>query len=283
MGNQMFQLAFAHATGRRLGTEFALGPGPRSTHATLGPPLWRFFELGSWARPIQRWRRRTAFRLQHGFRADVVLIEQHDDPINSLRQLRDGVEYGGFFQSERWFEEYADEIRRLFTVRGEHQEAFLRRYPTRHPYICMHVRRGDYLDVPGGWALPTSYFLDALESISDRDRYELIVVSDDPVAVRAELSDEHSMRCSQNSAMVDLQLLMNADFVITSNSSFSWWGAWLNQRPGVRVIAPKHWLGFASGVDEPAGVIPQRWTSLPVREDPIRRVASASDGSEAVA
>jgi Glycosyl transferase family 11 len=280
MGNQMFQLAFAHATSRRLGTEFALGPGPRSTHATLGPPLWRFFELGPWGRPTLRWRRRTAFRLQHGFRADLVLVEQHDDPINSFGHLRDGVEYGGFFQSERWFEGYADEIRRLFTVRGDHQEEFLQRYPTRRPYICMHVRRSDYLDVPGGWALPTSYFLDALDSISNRDRYELIVVSDDPAAVRRELSDEPSMRCSQNSAMVDLQLLINADVVIASNSSFSWWGAWLNQRPGALVVAPKHWLGFAAGIEEPARVIPERWISLPVREGPLRRTALAVDGSD---
>jgi hypothetical protein len=283
MGNQMFQLAFAHATSRRLGTEFALGRGPRSTHATLGPPLWRFFELGPWARPTLRWRRRMAFRLQHGFRAELVLIEQHDNPINSLGRLRDGVEYGGFFQSECWFEEYAEEIRRLFMVRGEYREEFLQRYPTRRPYICMHVRRSDYLDMPGGWALPTSYFRDALDSLSDRDRYELIVVSDDPVAVCRELSDEPSMRCSQNSPIVDLQLLINADVVVTSNSSFSWWGAWLNQQPGARVIAPEHWLGFASGAEEPVGVIPERWTSLRVREGPLRRVTSASDGSEAVA
>ena len=55
------------------------------------------------------------------------------------------------------------------------------------------------------------------------------------------------------------------------NSSFSWWGAWLNQTARPLVIAPKHWLGFASGADEPAKVLPERWITLPVRDPPFRR------------
>jgi len=272
MGNQMFQLAFAHAASRRLGTEFVMCREPGTGHPTIG--LWRFFELGPWGRASVRWRRRAQFRFQHGFKPDVVLCEQHESPASTLARLRDGVEYGGYFQSEDWFTDCVDEIRRLFTVRDEHQHAFRRMFPDIEPYICMHVRRTDFFHQAGGLALPTSYFVDALESIPDRDRYQLIVVSDDPEAVREELGDHYIVRCSRNPAIVDLQLLANADVVITSSSSFSWWGAWLNRRPGVRVIAPKHWLGFASGFDEPARVIPERWVSLPVRDPPQQSTAS---------
>lgn len=273
----MFQAAFAHAASRRLGTEFALGPGPRSSFATLGPPLWQFFELVPWARPLVRWRRRSAFRLRHGFRADVVEVGQHDDPLGVLPDLRDGVEYAGFFQSELWFADFAQEIRQLFTVRADHRAAFEQRFPTRRPYICMHVRRTDYLDIADGWALPTSYFLQARDSIPEHEHYDLVVVSDDPEAIGEEFAGEPTLRCSRNSAIIDLQLLIHADVVITSNSSFSWWGAWLNQQPGARVIAPKHWLGFAAGIDEPARVIPERWTSLLVRDAPLHRATTASD------
>jgi hypothetical protein len=273
MGNQMFQLAFAHATSRRLGTSYALGPGPRGSHPTLGPPLSSFFELGEWARPAVRRRRRLAFRLHHGPRPKLVEIGQLEDPATVLPRLRDGVEYVGFFQSEQWFEDFAEEIRAIFRVGAEHREAFAARFPTLPPYICMHVRRADYLDIPGGWALPTSYFRDALASIPDRHRYALVVVSDDPQAVAIELAGEPGLRCTSNPAIVDLQLLIGADVVVTSNSSFSWWGAWLNERPGLRVIAPRHWIGFATGVDEPAGVVPQRWNSLAVRDAPLQRTA----------
>ncbi|HEX4034152.1 MAG TPA: alpha-1,2-fucosyltransferase [Solirubrobacteraceae bacterium] len=272
MGNQMFQLAFAHATSRRLGREFSLGPGPRGSHATLGPPLWSFFELGDWARPALRWRRRAAFRLRHGPRPQLDEIGQFEDPATVLKRLRDGVEYAGFFQSEHWFEDYAEEVRALYRVRAEHRQAFEAQFPALPPYICMHVRRADYLDIPGGgWALPTSYFRDALASIPERERYLLVVVSDDPQAVAIELAGEPGLQCSSNPAIIDLQLLIGADVVVTSNSSFSWWGAWLNERPELRVIAPLHWIGFASGVDEPAGAIPGRWNALAVRDAPLQR------------
>jgi hypothetical protein len=54
----------------------------------------------------------------------------------------------------------------------------------------MHVRRTDYIDMPVAWALTMSYFTDALQAIPHRDRYELIVVSDDPENVRNELGQE---------------------------------------------------------------------------------------------
>jgi hypothetical protein len=273
MGNQMFQLAFAHATSRRLGTNYALGPGPRGSHPTLGPPLSSFFELGDSTRAALSRRRRVAFRLRHfPRRPRLVEIGQFEDPRTVVPGLRDGVEYSGFFQSEQWFEDFAEEIRAIFRVTTEHRETFATRFPALPPYICMHVRRADYLDIPGGgWALPTSYFRDALASIPERDRYALVVVSDDPQAVAVELAGEPGLRCASNPAIIDLQLLMGADVVVTSNSSFSWWGAWLNQRPGLRVIAPRHWIGFATGADEPVGVIPQRWKALQVRDAPLQR------------
>jgi hypothetical protein len=272
MGNQMFQLAFAHAASRRLGTEFVMCREPGTHHPTIR--LWRYFELGRWANPAVRWRARARFWSRHGFRPELVLCEQHDDPAGTLASLRDGVEYSGFFQSEDWFSGYAGEVRGLFTVRAEHRKEFRARFPAVEPYICMHVRRADYVSHPAGLALPTSYFLEALESISDRERYRLVVVSDDPEAVRRELGAGRVDHCSQNPAIIDLQLLMNAQVVITSNSSFSWWGAWLNQQPGARVIAPRHWLGFRSGIDEPARVIPARWVTIPVRDPPLQAIES---------
>jgi hypothetical protein len=275
MGNQMFQLAFAYAASRRLGTNFVLGPGPRGSHATLGPPLSSFFELDEWVRPALRRRRRLAFRLRHGPRPELVEIGQREDPHALLPRLRDGVEYAGFFQSEQWFAGFAEEIRAIFRVAAAHREAFATSFAALPPYICMHVRRADYVDMPGGWALPTSYFRDALASIPERDRYALFVVSDDPQAAAIELAGEPGLRCERNPAIIDFQLLMGADVVVTSNSSFSWWGAWLNQRPGLQVIAPRHWIGFATGVDEPVGVIPQRWSTVKVRDAPLRRRPSS--------
>lgn len=266
MGNQMFQLAFAHAASRRLGTSYVYGRPPFKTDE-LGPPLWQQFEIGPWGRRAVRLARHGEFLARHGHRAPIVTVEQDEDPDEVLGALRDGVVYSGFFQSERWFAGHEREVREMFTPRPEHRAAFAARHAGRPPYICMHVRRGDYLET-NLWALPASWFREALDAVPGRESYELVVVSDDPPLVREELSDLGEFTCEPNSMMVDLQLLMNAEVVITSNSSFSWWGAWLNTR-GARVIAPQHWLGFAAGVEEPRRAIPAAWHQVPVRDAPL--------------
>jgi hypothetical protein len=267
MGNQMFQLAFAHAAAARLGTTYVYGRPPFKDDV-LGPPLWRLFDIGEWSRPSLRLRRYAAFLARYGPRAPVIKLGHDEEPATVLDSLREGVVYAGFYQSEQWFAGHEERVRSMFDPLPQFWDEYRSRYgSSTRPYVCMHVRRGDYL-ATGGWALPTSWFRDALEVVPDLDRYELVVVTDDPVAVREELRDAGPIRCEQNSMMVDLLLLMHADVVIASNSSFSWWGAWLNRREA-HVIAPQHWLGFATGTEEPRGAIPERWQQVPVRDAPL--------------
>jgi Glycosyl transferase family 11 len=269
MGNQMFQLAFAHAAAARLGSTYVYGRPPFKGKV-LGPPLWRLFDVGEWGNPALRMSRYARFLARYGPRAPVVVVEHDTEPRAFMETLRHGVVYAGFYQSEQWFEGHEQRVREMFTPLPRERARYEARYGERsRPYICMHVRRGDYLET-GGWALPTSWFLAALEAVPDRERYDVVVVSDDPVGVREELREAGDLQCEPNSMMVDLQLLMDADVVITSNSSFSWWGAWLNRR-GAHVIAPQHWLGFAAGVEEPRGAIPDRWQQLPVLDAPLVR------------
>lgn len=261
MGNQMFQLAFAHAAAGRLGTSYVFGDAP----------LWESFELGKWGRRSARLTRKARFRARYGSAGpEQVFVDVDRDPGEVLESLRDHVAYGGFFQSERYLTGYENEIRKLFAVRAEHQRAFAARYGDLGPYTCVHVRRADYLEIDG-WALPASYFAEALAAAGAwTDAGPVIVVSDDLDAARAELGHLRGLRFEANSAMVDLLLLMNADKVILSNSSFSWWGAWLNRRPGVRVVAPEHWVGFEAAIESPRDVICAGWERVVVRDAALR-------------
>jgi hypothetical protein len=263
MGNQMFQLAFAHAASRRLGTSFVLGPGV----------LWDGFALGAWGRRHVRLRRKLEFRVRYGADpADKVEVDENEDPAAVVERLRDGVAYGGYFQSEQYFAGYEHEVRELFRVHQRHRDAYDAKYSGLRPFVCVHMRRGDYFEWgPGGRALPTSYFLDALASVEDVESHEVIVISDDLEHAAAELASVPGVRFESNPAMVDLLLLMNASVVVTSNSSFSWWGAWLNANPGVRVLVPEHWAGFPEHRDRPAGIIASGWKTIPVDPVPMAR------------
>jgi hypothetical protein len=256
MGNQMFQLAFAHAAARRLQTSFILGPGA----------LWEGFDLGPWGRRSVRLARKLAFRARYGADpADKVEVGSNDDPATVLNGLRDGVAYGGFFQSERYFAGYEDDVRRMFAVRPDHMRSFAERYGSLGRYVCLHMRRGDYREWMGGRALPTAYFLDALATVEHLDDLQVVVISDELEAARCELADLGGARFEANDPMLDFQLLQNASVVVASNSSFSWWGAWLNRVPGARVIVPEHWVGFSDGREFPRDVIASGWERIAVR------------------
>ncbi len=267
MGNQMFQLAFAHVAARRLGTSFILGPAE----------LWEGFELGAWGRRPVRLARKLRFRLRYGAApGNKVEVPDDADPAQVLAELRDGAAYGGYFQSERYLAGYEDEIRSLFQVRAEHEAAFAEKYGDSGPYVCVHMRRGDYFEWgPGGRALPTSYFVDAIAAVGDLSGYEVIVISDDLDHAAVEMAGVEGVRFESNPAMVDFLLLMNADVVIASNSSFSWWGAWLNRNPAASVIAPRHWVGFPEGRERPRYVIAEGWRTIPVDATPGTRSETA--------
>ncbi len=260
----MFQLAFAHAASRRLGTSFTIEGAPQAL-------LVESFEPGELWPP---WARggRLAFAARHPRRELVSFDNHRDDPVSVLARLRDGVRYSGFFQSARYFAGYEDEIRSIFTFSDSLRAEFDRRFEGLGFYVAVHVRRRDYLETP--WALPASFYRRALEAAGDISGLPVIVVSDDPASARREFRDLPGVRVESNEAIVDLQLLANAEVVVLSASSFSWWGAWLNQRPSARVVAPLHWLGFASGVEEPRGSLQPDWIPLAVERDLGTQLAS---------
>jgi len=137
------------------------------------------------------------------------------------------------------------------------------------------MRRGDYFEWgDGGRALPTSYFLDALAAVDDLESHDVLVISDDLEHAAEELKEVPRVRFESNPAMVDLLLLMNASVVVTSNSSFSWWGAWLNRRPDARVLVPKYWVGFPERIEIPRGVVAEGWRQIPVDAAPQTRPAA---------
>lgn len=249
LGNTMFQLAFAHAAARRLETTFVLGPAP----------LWEHFELGAWGRRSVRLRRKLEARLRS---FDRVVVDNAEEPGEVLSRLRDGAAYNGFFQSADYFAGYEEEVRALFAVRETQRRAFGERYGDLGRYACIHVRRGDYLD--NGWALPDGYFRTALEALGDLEGRPVLVVSDDTPRAAAELADVPGLRFEANDQITDLQLLAQADRLVLSNSSFSWWGAWLNDRDDLRVVAPRHWVGFREGSELPRRVIPAEWDQVGV-------------------
>lgn len=259
LGNHMFQFAFGLATASRLGTDFAMNDAM----------LRRNFALEPWGSPLRRLVRRVRYRVTSRvdpFRVIKVEPEAFEDPVDVLARLRDHCHYVGFFQSEQFFETSAVGVRHAFKPLEHHDRKFRHKYGalTDGPYICCHVRQTDYREWGGGLALPASYYAACLERLDANSDMPIIVVGDDPEWLRMELGDER-LRVERNEEIIDLLLLANARFLIISNSSFGWWGAWLNERAS-RILAPQYWIGYKAHREAPHRIVPERWEQVPVHD-----------------
>jgi hypothetical protein len=255
LGNHLFQWAFAIAASRELGTRFVMD------HDSLAP----LFELGGHLR-IDRRVRNVLWLRGRGRRAPLVEVGNEEHPQDVLAALRDGTRYSGFFQSADYFAAHDDAVRAAFRVQPQHRRSFEDRYGALQAagYVCVHVRRGDYAEWKGGAALlPAEWIRRCVELAEPGDR-PVVVISDSIDGARAELGDMPGARFESNEPIVDLQLMMNAATCVVSNSTFAWWGAWLGDAPGRRVLAPRHWVGFRDGEEWPRRVVPDAWEQVDV-------------------
>ncbi len=161
----------------------------------------------------------------------------------------------GYFQSERYFGSIADGLRDwlspLEPFAGAAAEMLGRIQASTLP-ISLHVRRGDYLN-PGTaefhGIVGKSYYREALgrlEGATGQDP-ELFVFSDDLAVAEEVLNFVPKprlvlVRGVPERPWEDMALMSHCHHHIVANSSFSWWGAWMNGSPEKIVIAPRAWF-----------------------------------------
>ena len=184
------------------------------------------------------------------------------------RDCPDNVSLYGFFQSEKYFKNVEDVIRKEYTFCNEHLEPCKQMIDTlegQEP-IMLHVRRGNpnLTDSRGfKWSYtqcgdmhPTQtveYYEEALSHFDDEQ--PVVVFSDSIEWVKEQpffqgdrflLSEpEETYADGSFTPYADLCLMSLCSHAIIANSSMSWWGAWLQANPNKKVIAPKNWFGPA--------------------------------------
>lgn len=159
----------------------------------------------------------------------------------------------GCFQSEKYFAPVKAKVREAYQFRNLALSQSRQEYERR---ICacesvgVHIRRGDYLD-PRYRALYAGicgedYYKRAMEAVRKQiSGAVFFFFSNDTAWVKAHYEGPDCVTVEgsdEETGYVDMYLMSRCRHQIIANSSFSWWGAWLNQNPDKRVIAPARWL-----------------------------------------
>jgi hypothetical protein len=163
----------------------------------------------------------------------------------------------GYWQSERYFETIPDVIRSDFTVPTPlaGRDAEIADLIADSKAVSLHVRRGDYASDPKTREIhglcSLDYYAAAVAHMAghvDEPRY--FVFSDDPTWAAANLVlPGEPVFVDHNGADTnyeDLRLMSLCRHHVIANSSFSWWGAWLNEQTDKVVVAPRRWVGDPS-------------------------------------
>jgi len=188
-----------------------------------------------------------------------------------LKALKGNYLLDGYWQDERYFiemrKELLDEIQPVyvFTNRGEE----LKKMILATNSVALHVRRGDYVSLKHAnefhGICSVEYYKKAMEELKKKHNgLSYFVFSDDIDWCKNELSflpeavfveNESDKKSSQ-----DLFLMSLCHHNVIANSSYSWWAAWLNQKPDKNVISPLKW--FKDAKQDTSNLIPKNWIRL---------------------
>lgn len=275
LGNQMFQ----YAVGRRLALkerskllldlrsfqesrasehavrrDYGLGEFDLQAEIASAADLKHFFRnRGRLERGLRRLLRWPPYTTYHE-------PSLHYDP--AVLSLPDDTYLSGYWQHVEYFQDIEHIIRRDFCFKYlalSPQAAHLATESELTESVCIHVRRGDYVqDAKTNafhGAIDTEYLQSAVSTLVARLRSPCFYVfSDDISWCMHNLHLEQptifvDSTLSGGNAAVDLHLMTHCKHFILSNSSFSWWGAWLSNHPGKLVVAPQRWFATPQYAD----------------------------------
>tara|TARA_R100000951_G_scaffold112169_2_gene112108 strand:+ start:63 stop:830 length:768 start_codon:yes stop_codon:yes gene_type:complete len=182
----------------------------------------------------------------------------HFDKIKYVPNIR----LNGYFQSEKYFNHQRDKILEFFSPTTAIREKIKSKYPfIGKSNVCsIHVRRGDYLRLPYHHPVCSSmYYGEAINHMGGDNIF--LVFSDDIEWCKTTFKGSSFIFVENNTDFEDLYLMSMCDNNIIANSSFSWWGAWLNDNKNKKVVAPSVWFGPAIK-NNTKDLIPENWIKL---------------------
>lgn len=273
LGNQMFQYAFGRSLSLRRQEELALdlsayqnqaaGDTPRSYKLSRFNIAGRQLEAGELVSKVSSYSR---LRQKIGQK----FFKDYNVRFHNWQFMSSAGCFDGYFQSYKYFAAQAETIRRDLTlsVPLPVEAAGLLEKIISQESVSIHIRRGDYVTIQknfqGYGVCSLDYYERAVAEIRKHVKEpHFYIFSDDIQWAKENLRLEDPATYVSEFGFdetVELDLMSKCQHNIIANSTFSWWGAWLNRNPEKIVIAPERWVAVTPYSTE--DLLPPEWLKI---------------------
>lgn len=267
LGNQMFQYACGRAVALRTGKHLYLDV---SNYSVNNSRQYELDKMNINATAVYCVNELSEIKRSLGIQSIQVFKEQQFKFDPCVIDFRDNVFLSsGYWQSEKYFQDVSTTIHKELTPKPHNlsESSLTMAVEMRsHISVAIHVRRGDYEISVIHDILPMDYYEQAISYITMRfPSARFYVFSDDVNWCKREFTAlfpnvhvvEHEL---EKSSLRDLWLMSQCQHNIIANSTYSWWGAWLNNNPHKIIITPNPMFSKLYAPD----LVPDDWIKVPV-------------------
>ncbi len=192
---------------------------------------------------------------------------------SQLSEIKPSIYISGYWQSEKYFLEIVMVLKKEFEINipPSHENNELLIKIRNSNSICIHIRRGDYVSVPKFNAFhgtcSLEYYFNAIKYIKERIENPIFYIFSNDIPWSKEHLNFEGDKIfvdinDSKTDYEDLRLMQNCKHNIIANSTFSWWGAWLNENPDKIVIAPEKWFENEEMQNQTQDLIPESWIRI---------------------
>ena len=150
----------------------------------------------------------------------------------------------GYFQSEKFFDKYKDDIKNLFKLPFDLENFSTQKIKSLNiekEIVAVHIHRGDYVGSELHTVLPIEYYKQAMDIMkSKKENIEFVFFTDDKTWVNENFNNPIIVSCDKD--YEEFSVMQKCHHYIIANSDFSWWASYLSNNKDKITIAPKQWF-----------------------------------------
>lgn len=288
LGNQMFQYAAAKALALKYGYKLKMDVSLLQDRTPKSGFTYRDYELNIfqiddeiasvkevkqfvpdlWHSPEYL---KQFYKLKRLFTGKHLYREQAFFQYNTaFDKMPDNTFLYGYFQTEKYYLGQESILRKSFALKSKLDEENLRLITEleKENSISVHIRRGDYANSDFEMLTADMYYIPAIEQILSKiPDAKFYFFTNDLDWTRQtfnglDIDKKFITHNSGSNSFKDMILMSHCKHNIIANSSFSWWGAWLNAHPEKTVIAPTNWYKSGRYVGKTGDLIPASWIRI---------------------